>query len=297
MKQVRGFGADILHMQHVSMWFNVGLSLNRHLRVVLTVHDAVPHPGDRASRKTPYFFWKLGYRRANRIIVHNRHVQTLLERNLGLVDKSIQIIPYIQIGHAKPCNGGESGNGQNVLFFGRIWPYKGLEYLIRAEPLVTERIPSVKFVIAGVGENLERYQAQMVHPERFLVLNRYIAEEEAAQLFQNASVVALPYIEASQSFIISEAYTYGKPVVATTVGGLPEMVVHGETGLLVPPRDEQQLANAIVTLLGNDELRRKMGRDAKEFLQRNCSAAMVAQKTMDVYRSVAVGLAEKERYE
>jgi glycosyltransferase involved in cell wall biosynthesis len=137
----------------------------------------------------------------------------------------------------------------------------------------------------------------MRHPERFLILNRYIRDDETVQLFQSASVVVLPYIESSQSGVIPLAYTYGKPVVATAVGGLPEMVIHGVTGLLVPPRDERQLADAIVMLLGNDALRRKMGDAAKRFIQRNCSPSLVAQETMGVYRGVAVGLPEKERYD
>ena len=62
----------------------------------------------------------------------------------------------------------------------------------------------------------------MVHPERFIVHNEYVSDEKRAELFRRASVVVLPYIEASQSGIIPIAYRFGKPVVATTVGGLPE---------------------------------------------------------------------------
>ena len=76
-----------------------------------------------------------------------------------------------------------------------------------------------------------------------------MSDEVRATLFQQASVVALPYIEASQSGVVPLAYMHMKPVVATTVGGLPEMVDDGRTGYLVPPRDEQALATAVVRLL------------------------------------------------
>ena len=92
----------------------------------------------------------------------------------------------------------------------------------------------------------------MVNPDRFIVLNEYVSDEKRAELFRRASVVVLPYIEASQSFIISIAYRFGKPVVATTVGGLPQMVDDGKTGFLVPPRDVDALADAIVRLMQND---------------------------------------------
>src|SRR5512146_668340 len=97
----------------------------------------------------------------------------------------------------------------------------------------------------------------MVHPDRFLVLNDRICDEQRAELFRNASVVVLPYIEASQSGVVPLAYQYGKPVVATHVGGLPEAVENGRTGLVVPPRDERALASAILRLLGDAELRQR----------------------------------------
>ena len=71
-----------------------------------------------------------------------------------------------------------------VLFFGRIWEYKGLEYLIRAEPLITAEVPNVKIVIAGEGEDFDRYRRLMVHPERFVVYNEYVSDDVRATLFQ-----------------------------------------------------------------------------------------------------------------
>jgi glycosyltransferase involved in cell wall biosynthesis len=173
-----------------------------------------------------------------------------------------------------------------ILFFGRIWEYKGLEYLIRAEPLITAQVPDAKIVIAGQGEDFARYRRLMVHPDRFLVFNEYVSDDKRAELFRRASVVALPYIEASQSAVIPVAYTFAKPVVATTVGGLPEMVEHGRTGYLVPPQDEKALAEAVIRLLLNKDLRRKLGSNAKNKIDTECSAETIAQQTINVYRQV-----------
>lgn len=292
IQQLCEYGADVLHLQQGSMWFNINLQFEHRFPVVLTVHDAEPHTGDELSRKTPYFFWKLGFRRADQIIAHNLYVKGILQRQLGIPSEALHVIPHIQIGQGREAGPPASGANHTVLFFGRIWPYKGLEYLIRAEPWITSQIPNIKIVIAGAGEEFDRYRRMMVHPERFIVLNRHIPEEEAHQLFQEASLVVLPYIESSQSGVIPVAYTYGKPVIATRVGGLPEMVVDGITGMLVPPRDEKRLAEAIVTVLTDEALRSRMGRAAKEQIERKCAPAVVAEETLKVYR---IACLERER--
>lgn len=289
LRQLRDFGPDVIHVQQGSMWFNIALRFAHTSPLVLTVHDAQRHPGDKLSRKTPYFFSKMGFRRADRIIAHNHYVKTLLQTELGLAKEKVDVIPHIQLGQGGfdggvAC-GDEVDDGRTVLFFGRIWQYKGLDYLIRAEDSIADKMPDIRIVIAGQGEDFERYRRLMLHPERFVVLNHHIDDVELAMLFRQASVVVLPYIEASQSGVIPIAYTYGKPVVATTVGGLPEMIEDGVTGLLVPPKDERRLAAAILAVLGDDLQRRRMGDAAKRKIQRECSPEVIARKTFDVYRT------------
>ncbi|MBW4028286.1 MAG: glycosyltransferase family 4 protein [Acidobacteria bacterium] len=284
LSQVRQFGADVLHVQQGSLWFNVILYFEHRVPVVLTVHDAIRHTGDAPSAKTPYFFWRLVFRRADRIIAQSCYVRDQLRFRLNKPLELIHVIPHPQLGQRECMPSTNRVDGRTILFFGRIWPYKGLEYLIRAEPWITEQLDDITIVIAGIGEDIDRYRQIMVHPEHFVILNRHISEEEAAKLFQETSVVVLPYIEASQSGVIPMAYTHSRPVVASAVGGLPEMVLDGVTGVLVPPRDERKLAEAIITLLANDTLRQSMGAAGKEMIKRECSPAVIAAKTIDVYR-------------
>src|SRR5215472_14300463 len=124
----------------------------------------------------------------------------------------------------------------------------------------------------------------MVNPDNFIVHNEYVSDEKRAELFRRAAVVVLPYIEASQSFIISIAYRFGKPVVATTVGGLPEMVDHGRTGFLVPPRDSESLASAIVDLMQSDEMRQSFGENGMRKVNVECAPEVVGKQTVSVYR-------------
>jgi glycosyltransferase involved in cell wall biosynthesis len=215
--------------------------------------------------------------------VHARQVKEVIVHECGLAPEIVDVVAHLSLGSA-PDGAPPHDQEPTILFFGRIWEYKGLEYLIRAEPLITAEVPNAKIVIAGEGEHFGRYRRLMVHPERFVVYNDYVSDDVRARLFQEASVVALPYIEASQSGVLPLAYMHMKPVVATTVGGLPEMIDDGRTGYLVPPRDEQALAAAVVRLLRDADLCRRFGLNGKRKLDEECAPAAVARQTFAVYR-------------
>jgi glycosyltransferase involved in cell wall biosynthesis len=283
LQHIRDFDPDVIHLQQGHLWFNLALPLLRQYPLVLTIHDPRHHIGDRASQKQLQMVMDFGYRRARQIIVHGQQLKQIVVDECHISGDHVQVIPHIKLGDDIAQNPIQEDNNL-LLFFGRIWEYKGLKYLIRAEPLITAQIPGARIVIAGEGEDFAHYRAMMVHPQHFIVYNEYIPGEKIPELFQQASIVVLPYIDATQSGVIPLAYTFAKPVVATTVGSLPEMVEHGQTGYLVPPRDERALAEAIVCLLQDKELRHKFGANGKRKIETECSAQVVAQQTLDVYR-------------
>ena len=283
IRHITSFAPDLVHLQQGHLWFNVMLPLLRRYPLVVTAHDARHHVGDRHSRKTPQAIVDFGFRRASRLIVHAKQVKEVVVRECGVSLDMVDVVPHISLESA--ADGPQSREPhQTILFFGRIWDYKGLEYLIRAEPLITAEFPNATIVIAGEGEDFGRYRGLMVHPERFVVYNEFVSDDLRATLFQQASVVVLPYIEASQSGVLPLAYRHMKPVVATTVGGLPEMVEEGRTGYLVPPRDERALAAAVVRLLRDADLRRQFGLNGRRKLDEECAPADIARQTLDVYQ-------------
>lgn len=283
VQQIRRFQPDVVHFQNGHLWFNPALVLLRSYPLVVTVHDPRHHAGDRSSRKTPQPVMDFGFRRADRLIVHGEALRRQVARQVGIPRGRIDVIPHIAIG--RPETAPQVTEEPNtLLFFGRIWDYKGLDYLIEAEPLVAREVPDVRIVIAGEGDDFERYRRMMVHPERFTVHNHYIPATQMAELFARASVVVLPYVEATQSGVIPVAYSFAKPVVATDVGALPEMVDDGTTGLLVPPRDAGALAAAAVELLKDPVLRRSMGIAGRRKLDAECAPDVVARQTLAVYR-------------
>jgi starch synthase len=292
VRAIKDFDADVVHLECGHLWFNLALPILGNRPLVLTVHDAVIHVGDAASAKTPQWVWDRACYLARERIVCAPQVKELLLQRLRIPGSTVHVIPHMLIGDDTAGQGIKEEDSQ-ILFFGRIWEYKGLEYLIRAEPLVTARIPEAKFVIAGTGENFDYYRRMMVHPERFIVHNEFVSDEMRAKLFRRACVVALPYIEASQSGVIHMAYRFGKPVVATTVGGLPEVVEQGRTGYLVPPRDINALADAIVLLLQNNDLRRQFGENGRRKINAECASDLIARKTRTVYLQAVGGARER----
>lgn len=281
-KRLQQYNPDVLHVQQGYLWLNLLMPLMKNYPLVMTVHDPKTHIGD--VRVDHYFQWLTNrvFRRADHLIVHADQNRQVLTDTLNIPKQRIHVIPHITLGDATAAEDISEEEG-TILFFGRIWEYKGLDYLIRAEPLITARRPDARIVIAGQGEDFQRYERMMVHPDHFVVENRYIPNAEVAGFFRRASVVVLPYMDASQSGVVPMAYTYSKPVVATTVGGLPESVKDGITGYLVPPRDETALANAILSLLNDPAKRHAMGMNGKCKLEMESSPSVVGTQTLNVY--------------
>lgn len=282
IRRIRRFDPDIIHYQKGHLWFNLTLPLLSRYLLVMSIHDPKHHTGDKSSGVTPQAILNLAYRRADRVIAHNQQMKQAITIELRIPEERIDVVPLVERGGLELRPGVEEVDNL-VLCFGRIWKYKGLEYFIRAEPLVTAEIPDAKFMIAGRGEDFGYYEQMLVNPHNFIVHNEFVSYEKRAELFERASLVVLPYIEATQSGVIPVAYTHAKPVIATRVGGLPSQVDDGYTGYLVPPCDEKALAEKIIHLLQDKKLRRQMGRNGRAKLEREWSAEVVARQTVLVY--------------
>jgi glycosyltransferase involved in cell wall biosynthesis len=144
----------------------------------------------------------------------------------------------------------------SLLFFGRISEYKGLDVLLDAMPAVWSELPEVEVVIAGEGE---LPASSVLDDERVTVRNDHIAHEDLPGLFAASTCFVLPYRQASQSGVALRGREHGRAVIATTVGGIPD-VVSDQTGRLVPPDDPAALAQAIVEVVGTPGLAERLGR-------------------------------------
>jgi glycosyltransferase involved in cell wall biosynthesis len=239
--------------------------------------------------------YKLIKNNYDQIIVHGHKLKMEMIKEFNKANNDIHVLPRgVNSIYTRYNNYNFMEEENSILFFGRIWGYKGLRYLIEAEPKITSEVPSAKIIIAGRGEDISNYQSFMKNKERFVIFNTHIPNEKVAELFQKASIVVLPYTDASQSGVVPLAYAFGKPVVVTNVGSLPEVVDDGETGYIVPPRDPDQLAKAIIDLLRNKEKRKIMGENAYKKGEEELSWGRIALRTLEIYKK-AISLRDINR--
>ena len=225
-------------------------------------------------------------RKADHIFVHGLHLkQKLLAKFPNENPETIHSIPHGDYNFFKEYTSDSPLSFEEILFFGRIRAYKGLDILLKAIPLVWEKFPEEKFVIAGEG-SLKPYQELMPNNPRLSTHIRHLSEEEVASFFLRAKMLVMPYNEASQSGVIPIAYAFRKPVIASTVGSIPEVMEHLHTGLLIPPKDEEALAKAIIYLLENPEQGKMFGENGHQFANQNLSWAHVAELTSIVYEKI-----------
>jgi glycosyltransferase involved in cell wall biosynthesis len=175
-------------------------------------------------------------------------------------------------------------------------PHKGQRHLIDAALLVVRQVPDARFVIAGEGElrgALER--AIKEHKlEKHVVLAGF--RPDVLSLHKAFDIFVMSSVTEGLGTSLLDAMACGKPVVATTAGGIPEVVVDGDTGLLVAPRDHQGLAAAIVRLLKDPLLRQRMGHAGLVRARRNFSAERMVRQTLRVYSRVAMHPHHEEDY-
>ena len=284
---IRKYRLDVLHLHDVSdcrIFGAVALTKRRN-PLVLTIHDAELHPGDSSNKQEFVRHWLR--RMADGVIVHGDDVKNRLLAISKLPEDRIYCVPIgAYTFYRRWLSADTDSNSKKILFFGRIREYKGLEYLVKAAPIVCREVPDSKFVIAGEGPDWPRCKALIENPENFILLEGAVYDPDITKLFEESAVVAMPYIEASQSAVLTIAYALGKPVVVTNVGSLPEVVEDGVTGLLVPPRDEKALAEAIIKILTDDELRKRISQNAYRLADTHLSWDAVARQTGEVYKKV-----------
>ena len=278
---------DIIHITWDLVWFNIlAPVLRKKYPLIVTDHEPI-------AKNTEISFYGKYVNRATRIltmnmsdalIVHSEKFKKYLLQK-GVEKNRIFVVPHGIFTYYNKWCGKKIEEESAILFFGLIGEYKGIEYLIKAQPSITISIPDAKIIIAGKGD-FSKYEKLIKDKSYFEVVNEYIPDEEVATFFQRASIVVLPYTDASQSGVLTIAYSFGKPVVVTDVGGLPEYVDNGETGIIVPPADSKSLSEAIIKLLEDNNLRREMTLNIDKKIKNELSWEKVADMTEKIYHNV-----------
>jgi glycosyltransferase involved in cell wall biosynthesis len=270
VKQIRAdMDADDIDVAHImigplEIWLSI-LTLLLHKPVVTTIIIPRPNIGEQAPAWIEIGINRLATYSSELIIANGanlvKDVYDIYKVKSGRVI-NVPLAPRVTV--RRWANEKYHEEPGSILFFGRALPHKGLEYLVKAEPIISQQVPQARFLIAvhGNTEHWKELFRSIRNNPKYEVYEGFAPGELMAAYYERASLVALPYLSASTSGVLLDAYSFGKPVVATTVGSFPEYVDDGKTGLLIPPADVEQLAEAIIKILKNDNLRRQMGENA-----------------------------------
>jgi len=275
IKLINEIKPDIIHFPELypqSSIFTFLYRLHRKYPVVSTLHATFKSPLELLSAKNLVYGVLASFTeltkylvKSDAIIVHTKKDKDTLVRR-GVDPNKIAVIPHGAYTFFKKYETWKNVGSQKncILFFGYIGENKGVEYLIKAIPIISQVIPDIKVIIAGEG-NFSKYSKLIEDSSKFEIYNEFIPNEKVPELFQRAKVVVLPYTyhkTTGHSGVLNIAFAFGKPVIVTNVGSLPEMVEYGKSGLIVPPKNPEALAEAIIKLLKDDELRKEMSRNA-----------------------------------
>jgi glycosyltransferase involved in cell wall biosynthesis len=179
------------------------------------------------------------------------------------------------------------GGRHVVLIVGHLSEVKGYPTFLRACPLIEAALPGCQFIALGGETITQGYRAELEKMARDLSIDSRVHflgwRENVGEVINAADVVVLPSLNEGLPLAVLEAMACGKPVVATPVGGVPEAVEHGTTGLLVPPNDPVALSNAVTDILKDPETARRMGRLSRCRVEQRFSLPVFVDRVQMLY--------------
>jgi starch synthase len=291
-------------------------------RLVLTTHSLEPHrPWKAEQLGTAYqastWVERTAYQNADGVVAVSQSMREDVRALYGVPDDRIQVIPNgIDPEQYRPTPDrgvliryGIDPDTPYILFVGRITRQKGILHLVNALPFLHPGVQVVLCAGAPDTEEIGREMAERVEraraatPNPIVWVRQMVPREDLIPLYSQAAVFVCPSVYEPFGIINLEAMACGTAVVASAVGGIREVVVPGETGLLVPfepkgngdfePRDPgrfaRELAETIDVLVQDPERRAWMGERARERVERCFSWAHVARRTLDFYQELVEG--------
>lgn len=237
------------------VWMTLGVLNRLFLRcpLIFICHNVLPHEAKGWHRGVARAVLRWGSRFIVQSETEKQHLAGLLPHaNIAIVP--LPVYDMFAEARVSPAAAraklGLAQHAPVLLFFGIVREYKGLHDLLAALPSIRRQLPDVKLLIAGeFWDDKRAYQEtlqQLRIADAVSIDDRYIPDDEVSLYFSAADVVVAPYRSVTGSGVVQMARGFGVPVITTSVGGLVDMVVEGETGFLVPPKNPQALATAIL---------------------------------------------------
>jgi glycosyltransferase involved in cell wall biosynthesis len=279
---VRAFDPDIVHVHYISpkLFWYWGV---KNLFVSPWGSDIVE---DYSAEIKTSFYRRLVFRQA-RVITALSHF--LADMTRCYTDKEIHVVPFgVDCQVFRPVERINTSSVVTLGFVKHLKAYYGPEYLIQAMDLIVAKHPQTKLLMVGSGElrsQLEALTRQLGLTQSVSFLGA-IEHRQVPELLKNVDIFVMPSTREALGVSAIEAQAMEIPVVATRIGGIPEVVLDGETGVLVEPGDSEQLAQAILTLIENPALRRQMGERGRRHVLANYRWEDNAALMEDLYQQV-----------
>ena len=267
------FRPQIVHLQgaqhpalYILLWALLTAVGARHF--VYTPQDVLPNARGRHHIRAFRFL----YARMRHVFLNAKQNEPLVITHFGVPPERITVLPMADltafVRESPPAAPRDIPQGAKVvLCFGLIEPRKGIDTLLSAAPEVVRQEPDALILIVGKPlmdlAPLERQLSALDLRKHVRIMPGYVGFAEMAGYFSTARLLVLPYEEGWNSGVLASAIGFGKPVVATRVGGFDEVVKDEVTGLIVPPKDPVALATALVRLLRDDELCARMSQSVQ----------------------------------
>lgn len=234
-------------------------------------------------------------RRADKVIAISEAIGTLISDHHNVPKEKIVVSPLgIDLPDEPPTVNDSDKYTLNVLFVGRLEKRKGIETLLEAIPSVIDKVPNASFTIVGGDTNasplggsyknyLLRNLDKRYHP--YVTFTGFIPDTELRKYYENCDLFVAPSLYESFGLIYLEAMAWGKPVIGCNVGGVPEVIEDGISGIIVHPEDANELSEAIIRL-SECHIRKEFGVHARQRVERHFSLKSMAGETFSIYRKV-----------
>ena len=218
-----------------------------------------------------------------------------MEKNIGLSDALGLTI--LESDSLLSTVGEQASRLQNFVigFVGELREKKGLKTLLNAYALVNKRLPITLLIVGEVrqGEDRQafdefREDLRVSHPDSRIIVTGYISHNDLPSYYSLMDVFVHPSLRDGMPNAVLEAMACEKAVVATLVGGIPDLIKDGENGSIIPVNDAESLSNAIINLLKDESLRSRLGRSARETIQKEGTPQRELVLNLDVYKSLGL---------
>jgi glycosyltransferase involved in cell wall biosynthesis len=234
-------------------------------------------------------------KRADKAIAISNNIGTVISTHHAIVKEKIELCPLgIEIPEEGLLLRERKEDGFNILFVGRLEKRKGVETLFKAIPMVLKEVPDTHFYIVGKdtylapsGGSYKDYLLDNLdkHYHKYVEFIGYVDDTELKNYYRTCDLFVAPSLYESFGLIYLEAMAWGKPVIGCDVGGIPEIIEDGITGILIPPDNATALAEAIIKLK-EEELRAKIGEKGRKKVENDFSMIKMAENTYNIYRDV-----------